>query len=324
MRIIAIEEHVTTPLYEAKKAAAPRGFTAVPDRNLRVGHDVAAELLNIGDTRLAAMDELGIDLQVLSLTQPGPQALDAADAIAVATDANDRMFAATKAHPTRFAAFAALPTPDPAAAVKELERAVTKLGFKGAMINGHTRGEFLDDKKFRPIFEAAQALDVPIYLHPRDPHPAAKQAYFDGYEELSSAAWGFTLDTVSHFLRLVFSGVFDAYPRLKLILGHLGEGIPFFLHRMEDHTCLAAKRRGLKKTFAEYVRDNVTVTTSGNFSIAALQCTVAVLGIDKVIFSVDWPYESNRLGVDFLKHLPLGPDDIEKLAHGNVERLLRL
>jgi len=324
MRIIAIEEHITTPLHDGHRPDTPRRRISVGERGKRLGHDVIAELHDIAETRLRAMDEVGIDLQVLSLTQPGCQSLAAADAVAVATDANDRLYEAVKANPTRFAAFAALPTPDVGAAVRELERAIVKLGFKGAMINGHTNGEFLDDRKFWPIFEAAQALAVPIYLHPRDPHPAAAQVYFDKYEELSAAAWGFTMDTVSHFLRMVFGGVFDAFPRLQLALGHMGEGIPYFLHRLEDHTSLAAKRRGLKRTTAEVIHDNVSVTTSGNFSIAALLCAVQVLGVEKVIFSVDWPYESNRIAVDFLKHLPLGPDDLEKIAHGNVERLLKL
>jgi predicted TIM-barrel fold metal-dependent hydrolase len=322
MRIIAIEEHVTTALYEELPARSGRSNT-LAERSKRLGHDIASELRNMSNTRIAAMNEAGIDIQVLSLTIPGGQGLDAATAIKITRDANDRMADAAKAHPGRFAAFAALPTPDVAAAVKELERTVATLGFKGAMINGHTNGEFLDDKKFWPIFEAAQSLDVPIYLHPRDPHPSA-QFYFAGYPELATAAWGFTLDTVSHFLRLIFAGVFDAYPRLQIILGHMGEGIPFFLDRLEDHTSIAAKRRGLKKGAAQVMRENVYVTTSGNFSTAAFQCTRDVLGLDRIIFSVDWPYESNQIGVDFLNRLPLAPAEKEKLAYGNAARLLKL
>ncbi len=324
MKVIAVEEHVTSPLYQSKITPTPRRLASLADSSERVGHDVMAEMLDIGKSRIAAMDETGIDLQLLSLTMPGPQGLPADEAITVATDANDLMAAACKAYPGRFAALAALPTPDVAASVKELQRTVRTLGFKGTMINGHTNGEFLDDKKYWPIFEAAQALDVPVYLHPRDPHPLAAQAYFQGYQELSTAGWGFTMDTVSHILRLIFSGVFDTFPKLQLVIGHLGEGIPFFLERLDHHTCRAMKRRGLKKTVVEYMRDNVTVTTSGNFSIAALQCTIAVLGIDKVIFSIDWPYESNREGMDFFRHLPLGPGDMAKLAHGNAERVFKL
>jgi len=323
MKIIALEEHVTTPLYDELNPATPRRKHSLVDRASRVGHDVAAELLNMSNSRIAAMDAAGIDLQVLSLTMPGPQGLEPALAIKVARDANDSMAAAMRNHPGRFAAFAALPTPDVPAAVKELERTIKDRGFKGAMINGHSNGEFLDDQKFWPIFEAAQALGVPIYLHPRDPHPAAK-AYFTGYEEISTAAWGFTMDTVAHFFRLIFAGLFDTFPRLTFILGHLGEGIPFFLDRAEDHTALALERRGRKKTIAQVMRENVVVTTSGNFSAAAFKCTRDVLGIDRILFSVDWPYESNQLGVDFLNHLSLSPAEKALVAHGNAERVLKL
>ena len=292
------------------------------DRSQRVGHDVVAELLNVSNTRIAAMNEAGIDFQVLSMTMPGPQGLPADEAIAVARDANDRMVDAVRTHPDRFAAFACLPTPDVAASVKELQRTIG-LGFKGTMINGHTNGEFLDDKKFWPIFEAAEGLDVPVYLHPRDV-PSKAAFYFDGFPEIATAACGFTIDTTIHFMRLVFGGVFEAFPKLKFLLGHLGEGLPFVLDRIEDHTALATKRKGFKKTFAETMLENVWVTTSGNFSPPALRCTVDVLGIDRVMFSVDWPYESNKVGMAFFNKLDLPPADREKLAHTTAERLLKL
>jgi predicted TIM-barrel fold metal-dependent hydrolase len=165
---------------------------------------------------------------------------------------------------------------------------------------------------------------VPIYLHPSKPHPAVMQAYFDGYPELALAAWGFGIDTGAHFLRLVFAGVFDAFPRLTFILGHLGEGLPFMLHRINDQTQLAARRRGLKRMPAQYLTENLVVTCNGNFSAPAFICTVTALGIDNVLFSVDWPYESNVAAVDFLKRQPLEQHDIEKVAHLNAERVLRL
>jgi len=192
------------------------------------------------------------------------------------------------------------------------------------MINGHTQGVFLDDKRFWCIFECADALGVPIYLHPSKPHPAVMGAYFAGYEELALAAWGFGIETGAHFLRLVFAGVLDAFPNLTFILGHLGEGLPFMLHRINDQTRLAATRRGLKKTPAQYLTENLVVTCSGNFSAAAFLCTVMALGVDNVLFSVDWPYESNVAAVEFLKRQPLDPHQMEKVAHGNAERILRL
>lgn len=302
----------------------PPGAHRGNDREKLLGFDVVGALLDLGDARLAAMDAAGIDLQVLSHNQPGCQALEAGAAIALARDVNDLLFHTVKAHPDRFAAFAALPTADPSAAVKELDRAITRLGFKGAMINGHTHGSFLDDKRFWCILECAQALGVPIYLHPSKPHPAVMKAYFEGYEELALAAWGFGIDTGAHFLRLVFAGVFDAFPNLTFILGHLGEGLPFMLHRINDQTCLAAARRGLKRAPTQYLTENLVVTCSGNFSTPAFLCAVMALGVDNVLFSVDWPYESNSAAVDFLKRQALSPHDLEKVAHINAERVLRL
>ncbi len=324
MRIVTLEDHFATSMMR-EKFVFPRGFEFnYAERGAYLGYDIPSELLDLGEKRIAAMDAAGIDLQVVSLSMPGAEAFDAETAIAIATDANDRLAAATNAHPKRLAGFASIPTASPTAAVKELERAVTKLGFKGAMINGHVRGEFLDDRKYWPIFECAQALDVPIYLHPTIPHPAVLKAYFEGYGDLCAPAWGFAMDTCTHFLRLVFSGLFDACPRLKMILGHLGEGLPFWIHRLNDHTLSAAKRRGLKKRPEQYLRENLVVTTSGNFFTPAFICTLMALGADNIMFSVDWPYESNRVAIDWLSHLQISDHDKEKICHLNAERILRV
>jgi predicted TIM-barrel fold metal-dependent hydrolase len=324
MRIITLEDHFATPMFR-EKFVFPRGFEFnYAERGGYLGYDIPSELLDLGEKRIAAMDGAGIDLQVVSLSMPGAEGFDAETAIAVATDANDRLAAAVSAHPKRLAGFASIPTASPSAAVKELERAVTKLGFKGAMINGHVRGEFLDHRKYWSIFECAQALDVPIYLHPTIPHPAVLKAYFEGYGDLSAPAWGFAMDTCTHFLRLVFSGLFDAYPRLRMILGHLGEGLPFWIHRLNDHTQSAAKRRGLKKRPEQYLRENLVVTTSGNFFTPAFICTLMALGADNILFSVDWPYESNRIAIDWLSHLQVSDKDKEKICHLNAERILRV
>jgi predicted TIM-barrel fold metal-dependent hydrolase len=325
MKIIALEEHYTTPAYSAMTEATRRRAVSLADRSKKLGHDIEAELLDLGTSRIAAMDAAGVDLQVLSMTIPGLQGFsDAAKAIPFATETNDHVAAAVKRHPTRLAGFAVLPTIDPTASVKELERCVTKLGFKGTMINGHTQGSFLDEPKYLPIFEAAAALKVPVYIHPRDPHPLAIQAYFQGYDELVTAAWGFAMDTCSHFLRLMMAGVFDRFENLKIILGHLGEGLPFWLPRLNDHTEIGMKRRGLKRNATQYITQNLAVTCSGHFSTPAFLCTVLTLGIDNVMFSIDWPYESNKLGMAFLKNLPFSPADLEKIAHANAERILRL
>src|ERR1700730_2086388 len=182
MRTITLADHFATPMFQESfpQGNVPGHFLA--DRGRYLGYDISAELLNLGDSRLAAMDATGIDVQVVSLTMPGCEAFDGETAIAMATDANDRVAQAIQAHPTRLAGFASLPTADPAASVKELERGVTKLGLKGAMINGHVRGEFLDNRQYWEIFECAQRLNVPIYLHPTIPHPNVLKTYFEGYE----------------------------------------------------------------------------------------------------------------------------------------------
>ncbi len=322
MRVIAIEEHFLTPLYREKVAANEYRNFYLTSRGRQMGHDIIEENLDLGAKRLAHMDAHGVDLQVLSFGSPGPQAFDADVAIAMARDANDRLHAAVKAHPTRFAGFAALPTADPRAAAEELERCVTRLGFKGAMIHGHQRGEFLDAKKYWPIWERAEKLGVPVYLHPALPHPDVVKAYFDGYEELARAPWGFAVDTSCHFLRLVFAGLFDAYPRLRIILGHLGEGLPFAMHRLNDHAWAAAQRRGLQKQPIDYLRDNLVVTTSGNWFEPAFVCTLLALGADNILFAIDWPYEANKTGMEFLRGLSISDADKEKIAHRNAERLL--
>jgi 2,3-dihydroxybenzoate decarboxylase len=322
MKVITLEDHFTTPRANALLPALDGArLHHKLGLNRLLGHDVDAELLDLGKSRLAAMDGAGIDYQVVSLTAPGCQGYDAETSLAMARDANDRLFEAIKAHPDRLGGFAALPTPDPAASVKELERAVTRLGLKGALINGHTQGSFLDDRKYWGIFECAQSLDVPIYLHPTRPQPGIMKLYYDGYDELAGAAWGFSADTGAHYLRLVFAGIFDVFPRLKIILGHLGEGIPFIMDRLHAHTAMDAEHRGLKKTPLEYLRENMIVTTSGNFSAPAFLCTYMTLGADNIMFSVDWPYERIGDAADFLAHLPI---DREKVAHLNAERILRL
>jgi predicted TIM-barrel fold metal-dependent hydrolase len=324
VRIIAIEEHFITPMYREHVSGNEFRNFYLSSRGRDMGHDIVEQNLDLGEKRIAHMDAAGVDVQVLSFGSPGPQAFAADVAVPMARDANDRLFQAVQSYPTRFAGFAALPTADAEKAAQELERCVTKLGFKGAMIHSHQQGEFLDSKKFRSIFHCAERLDVPIYLHPALPHPLAVKAYFEGYEELARAPWGFAVDTSCHFLRLVFSGLFDDCPKLKVILGHLGEGIPFAMHRLDTHARGAAERRGLKKTPLQYLKDHLLVTTSGNWYEPAFVCTLLALGIDSMLFAIDWPYESNKVGMEFFNRLSLNDTDKHKLAHGNAEKLLKL
>ena len=324
MRIIAIEEHFSNPLYRQKVSANEARSFYITSRNEKIGHDIGKELDDLGASRLQHMDATGVDLQVLSFNAPVAQGFAADEAIAMAKQLNDQIAVAMRAHPKRFTGFAALPMPVPDAAADELERCVKDQGFVGAMIHGHTMGSFLDDKKFWPIFERAEKLDVPIFLHPALPHPGVMKA-LEGFEDvIARPGWGFAVDTSIHFLRILFAGVFDAYPKLQFIMGHLGEGLPFAMHRLNDHTHLVAKRRGLAKTPLEYIRDNLHVTTSGNWYEPAFVCTLLAMGADRILWAIDWPYEANSTGMAFWNKISLSDADREKIAHGNAERLLRL
>jgi predicted TIM-barrel fold metal-dependent hydrolase len=286
---------------------------------------IEQRLFDIGEIRLREMDEAGIDIQVLSHGGPGTQKLDPTTAVRMAKQTNDRLGALISEHPTRFAGFAVLPTPAPEAAADELERSVTELGFKGALVNGLTNGKFLDEKQFWPIFARAQALDVPIYLHPAFPSPAVSEVYYNDYArefpELNGPVWGFTAETANQAIRMVLSGVFAEYPRLKIILGHLGEGLPFLLWRIND---LLHRPMDGGLTFTETFRKHFYLTTSGNFSDTALACSIAEMGIDKIMFSVDWPFASNKAGTDWVKGTTLSPQDKAKILGGTAKRLLDL
>ncbi|MGH7039797.1 MAG: amidohydrolase family protein [Stellaceae bacterium] len=309
--IIALEEHYLDA--EVKERGGPGA-----------GPEIVRRLDDLGALRLREMDEAGIDFQVLSHSIPGLQAVEAAAAVPLARRVNDRLHEAVGRHPDRFAAFAALPTADPRAAADELERTVTRLGFKGAMINGLTLGVFHDDKRFWPIYERAAALDVPIYIHPALPQAAVIEAYYKDYAQkhpgILRAAWGFTVETATQGIRFVLSGVFDAYPGLKIVLGHMGEGLPFYLWRISHGLRATLSEKSFRDIFCEHF----WITTSGFFSDPALLCCMMEMGIDRILFSVDYPFAENPPGAEWTETLPLGPEDKEKLLNGNARRLLRL
>jgi uncharacterized protein len=255
------------------------------------------------------------------------QHLDGATAVPLAREANDVLAAAVREHPDRFAGFATLPTSDPAAAADELSRAVGELGFLGAMVNGHTGGRFLDDIDFAPLLERFERLDVPLYLHPTEPVPAVREAYYEGFEPtvtwfLSAAAWGWHSETALHVLRMVLGGVFDRHPGLRVIVGHMGEMLPFMLQRIDDN--LPPRVTGLDRLPSEYILGHVVITTSGLFSVPPLRCALDVFGLERVLFSIDWPYAPNEEGRRLLEEAPLSGDDLELFAHGNAERVLGL
>ena len=321
MKVIALEEHYWDQ--EVASHFKERG----PEMRNPTMHE---RLLDLDALRLKEMDEAGIDLQVLSHGAPALQRVDAETAVPLARRANNRLHAAVRNHPGRFEGFAVLPTTaDPKAVADELERAVTKLGFKGGMVHGLTTigasHLFLDDKRFWPIFERAQALDVPLYMHPAVPHKAVIEAYYKDYLEqfpnLMTAAWGFTVETATQGIRLVLSGLFDAYPRLKIILGHLGESLPFSLWRID----MALQRQGNRPTpFRDTFREHFWITTSGNFSTPALLCCVMEMGVDRILFSVDYPFVANKPAADWIPTIPLSAEDKTKILSGNAKRLLKM
>jgi predicted TIM-barrel fold metal-dependent hydrolase len=312
-QVIAIEEHFWDP--ELVKHVKGGDVLRAPELEKR--------LYDLGEIRIKEMDEAGIDIQVLSHGAPGGQKLPDDIALELARGVNDRLHAAIKLHPTRFAGFAMVPTNDPRKGADELERCITKLGFKGAMLHGLANGVFLDDKRFWPIYERAEALDVPVYFHPSFPQQAVIDAYYKEYVEsvptILSAGWGFTVETATTALRLVLSGLFQHCPKLKVILGHLGEGIPFLMARMDE-----ALSRQAKVDFRATFSSHFSVTTSGFFSNPALLCCVQELGIDRILFSVDWPFVKNTVATDWVKTVPLCHEDQVKLLSGNAKRLLKM
>jgi uncharacterized protein len=323
MRTITLEEHFASPAFfdgpgrEFKERAQKSG-----------GRDAEffGRLADIGDKRLAEMNAAGIDMQVLSLQYPGTEQSDNAEAAAVAREANDFLADAIKKHPTRFAGLAALPTGTPDKAAEELERRV-RSGFKGAIINGHNRGRYLDDKFYWPILECAEKLSAPIYLHPTRPPEPVIQASFGGFAPevswmFSGPGWGWHLETAVHVIRLILGGVFDRFPKLQVVVGHLGEGLPFMLPRLDRN--FPPPLTKLQRRLGDYLRQNVHYTFAGfNFPATFLDLLLEV-GVERIMFSVDYPYGSMAGARVFLEQLPVTPADRERIAHGNAEKLFGL
>ncbi len=320
MRTIALEEHFATP-----------GFLDGPGRKLKERAEqsggrltaLVAQLIDVGDGRIAAMDAAGIDVQALSLTSPGVEQLEVEEAKAVAREANAFLAEAIRRHPTRFFGLAALPIGDPGAAVEELERAADDQGFKGVVINGHHRGRYLDDRFFWPVLARIEALKFPIYLHPTPSPQPVVDAWYGGLspmvgEMMAGAGWGWHIETALHVLRMVLGGVFDAHPALQIVVGHMGESLPFMIQRADVMQPTVTK---LKKPVSAYLGENVHYTFSGfNFLPTFLDLLLEV-GVDRIMFSTDHPYQSMVEGRAFLDRLPVSNADRERIAHGNAERL---
>ena len=323
MRTITLEEHFATP-----------GFLDGPGRDLKdqarqVGsraERLMRDLCDMGEGRIVQMDAAGIDMQVVSLTAPGVEQLEAAEAVALARDTNDALAEAVAKRPTRLSGFAALPIAAPDQAAKELERRFSDQAFAGALINGHQRGRYLDDKFFWPVLEAAESLGAPIYLHPTRPPKPVIEASFGGFaplvtEMLAGPGFGWHFETAVHVLRMVMGGVFDRFPKLQIVIDHMGEGLPFFMQRVDR---MPVELTQLKRPVSAYLLDNLHYTFAGfNFPPTFLDLLLEV-GVSRIMFSADYPYGSMAKARAFLEQIPVSAADRARIAHGNAEKLFRL
>jgi 2,3-dihydroxybenzoate decarboxylase len=319
MRTVALEEHFVTP--ELAGYGAATASIAQPG----AWREASRRLADLTEERLPMMDAAGLDVAVLSLNSPGIQAeTDPVAAVAAAAAVNDFLAGVIAGHPDRFAGFAALPLQDPQAAAEELERAVSQLGLRGALVNAHTQGRYLDDKELRVVWERAEGLDVPLYLHPANgfdrPH------LLTGHPELEGPMWSWGVETATHALRLIFGGVFDDFPDARLLLGHMGEGLPYALWRLDSRWGFH-NHHGIelaRGTPSEYLRHNVYITTSGVCSAPPLLCALLALGADHILFGTDYPFESMAAATQFLASAPISESDRAKISFQNAAALLRV
>ena len=357
MRKIAVEEHCFTQRYVdffQSRKEYPKLESVLDEKGNKVWRwktsdqecqtwfpsAVVSRICDIEDIRLKDMDEAGIDMQVLSFNA-NIDMLGSTEGTALTKEINDIIAGAIRKHPDRFAGFARLFLKSPDAAADELERAVEQSGFKGAMVLSHVEGEYIDARKFWPVFERAAKLDVPVYIHPTFPPPERLKP-FAGYPELVGPAWGYAVEAGMTAVRLICSGIFDQYPGLKIILGHMGEALPFWMsrldqwvqtptsHALQTHRDIKEKAnslllaRKLKKLPSHYIKDNFWVTTSGMFWQPVVEFVSSVLGAEKILFAVDYPFESNKQAAQFAESMTIPAGDKEKICHANAEKLLRI
>ncbi len=341
MRIITLEEHTIDPgIAKATKAAqeAEAGYWADLDGKEQTSpppsgrpaqlsmHEATSRAADIDGGRIADMDAHGIDMQVLSYSN-ALQLAPAGECVELARAANDKLARTARAYPDRFAGFAALPWQEPDAAAAELERAVRELGLKGALLIGRPGKTFLDDSRYQPVLAKLNELKAPLYVHPGAPLPQVQQPYYGGLDKtvtarLSLFGWGWHNEAGVHVIRLILSGVLDRFPDLRLISGHWGEMVPFYLQRMDD--AMPPEVTGLSRTITQTYRAQVYVTPSGMLNLPHFEFIHKVIGADRILYAVDYPYLTNTGAREFLEQLPISEDDKEKIAHRNAEELLRL
>lgn len=330
-RRIAVEEAFAVPeQFDAMRKVLADTSSYDPDLYLwsrtLAGGIIHDRLLDLDEERLGIMDQAGIDAALLSLTSTGVQMMDADTGTAVARTANDQLAEAIRRHPGRYAGLASVAPQDPAGAAKEAGRAINELDLHGIVINSHTNGEFLSDEKYWPILEAIEAVAAPLYIHPRCPGPLHAAAYRE--DHLEFATWGYAAETALHALRLITGGVFDRFPELRIALGHMGEGIPYWFYRIDNRyemeTAMGMEHRKLKRKPTEYFREHFAITTSGVNWDPPLELCVSVLGADKVMFAVDYPYQDTFEAVEWMNAAPLRDEDKALVFSGNAERIFGL
>lgn len=317
MHKIALEEHflpsALIEYWEPTVAGMPRATYDL----------IKGRLQDTGAQRLDDMDAAGIDIAVLSVAGPGVQIEQTPEqAIRLARIANDDLVERIAASPERYAGFAHLPLQSPAGAADELDRCVRDLGFRGALINGQTLGHYLDEERFFPFWERVEALDVPVYLHPAD--PVKTYAALEGQKQLRRPTWEWTIETATHALRMVFNGTFERFPKAQLILGHMGETLPYLLWRLDSRALLYREPGDPRPLPSGYIRRNIPITISGVFANEPLTCALAALGEDRVMFAADYPFENTRVAGEFLDTAAIADEVRRKIAYSNAERLLRL
>ncbi|MGC3981391.1 MAG: amidohydrolase family protein [Steroidobacteraceae bacterium] len=320
---ISCEEAFSTPEIVAELSRLAGGVPSM--KSGPIAGPFMKNLLDIGEGRVKGMDADGVDIQVLSLSSPGVQTFAPATAVSMARQVNDQMAEVIKKYPTRFGGLATIAPQAPAETVKELERCIKTLKLNGGIINSHTNGEYLDDKKYWPILEAFEALDVPLYIHPRDPSPGLEGPLaIQGF----AVGWGYAVETGTHALRMIAGGVFDQFPKLRIVLGHLGETLPFLLDRIDNRYQWQFNTFGLKPTLkrlpSEYFRDNFVVATSGMNYSAPVLAALAAMGPDKVLFAADHPMEVQKDAVDEMEAIKLSVAVKKKVFETNARRVFKI
>lgn len=321
-RRIACEEGFLSPavLAQNAKASSPALSLITPTGPTA---ELARSLADLAEQRIARMNADGIDMQLLLLSSPGVQVFDAATATALAADANDYASAACRRYPSRFAALASLAPQDPAKAVRELERAMRLPGIKGGLINSHTGGEYLDQTKYWPIFEALESLDAPLYIHPRE--PAGAMAVEMNGPVVGGPAWAYAVEVGTHVLRLIQAGVFDRFPKLRIVVGHMGEALPFWLPRIDNrYRWMLRGRPTLKRLPGDYIRENIWVTTSGMNYWPQLEMTLKILGSGRVLYATDYPFEDQAEAVALVEEMPLDARQKKALFEDNAAKVFDL